>query len=143
LDVSAPVTHRNVGCSFHLTQLKRSSLHLEKCLVSQKILEHEISLQALKERMLDIEKNISNTTLAVGNLHCYMDWVGVPVHDLLENVATSIMFSEVTLAPFHVASRLTRLTGRYQAETCRITYFSKRSLRRRTELLMSPNVAYL
>jgi hypothetical protein len=56
--------------------------------------------------MLDIEKNISNTTLAVGNLHCYMDRVGVPVHDLSENVATSIMFSEVTLTLF---SRCTSL----------------------------------
>ena len=109
LQVSALATHRNVGRSFHLTQLKRSSLHLEKRLVSQKILEHEISLQALKERMPDIEKNISNTTLAVGNLHCYMDQVGVPVLDMSENVATSIIFFEVTLTPFHVAPRFDSL----------------------------------
>jgi hypothetical protein len=88
------VTRRNDGRSFHLTQLKCSSLHLEKRLVSQKI------LQDLKERMFDVEKNISNTTLAVGNLHCYMDQVCVPVPDMSENVASSIMFSEVTLTPF-------------------------------------------
>jgi hypothetical protein len=62
-------------------------------LVSQEILEHEISL---KERMLDIAKNISNTTLA---LHCYMDQVGVAVPDMSEIVA-SIIFSEVSLTLF-------------------------------------------
>jgi hypothetical protein len=50
--------------------------------------------------MFDVEKNISNTTLAVGNLHCYMDQVCVPVPDMSENVVSSIMFSEVTLTPF-------------------------------------------
>ncbi|KAH9168877.1 hypothetical protein EDB89DRAFT_1909079 [Lactarius sanguifluus] len=51
--------------SFHLTQLKRSSLHLEKCWVKQKIEEHEITLQALKERMTDIEESIASTTSKV------------------------------------------------------------------------------
>jgi hypothetical protein len=51
-----------------------------------------MSLQALKEQMLDIEKNISNTTLAVGNLHCYMDQVCVPIPDMSENMASSICF---------------------------------------------------
>jgi hypothetical protein len=65
-------------------------------LVSQKILEYEMSLQALRERMLDLETNIKNATLAVGSLHCYMDEVGVPVPDMSENVASSIFFFEVT-----------------------------------------------
>ncbi|KAH8990887.1 hypothetical protein EDB86DRAFT_2831006 [Lactarius hatsudake] len=51
--------------SFHLTQLKRSSLHLEKCWVKQKIEEHEIALQVLKERMTDIEESIASTTSKV------------------------------------------------------------------------------
>jgi hypothetical protein len=57
-------------------------------LVSQKIQEHEISLEALEERMPDIEKNITSATLAVGDLHCYMDQVGVPVPGISENVAS-------------------------------------------------------
>ncbi|KAH8976471.1 hypothetical protein EDB86DRAFT_2840627 [Lactarius hatsudake] len=72
----------------------RSSLHLEKRLVRQKIEEHEISLQALKERMADIENDIASTTYAVGTLHCYMDQNGIPVPDMAEHVAASIVFSE-------------------------------------------------
>ena len=97
MQASAPTTRRNLRHTFHLTQLKRSSLHLERCLVFQKMQEHEMSLEALKERMLDLEKNITSTTLAVGDLHCYMNKVGVPIPDIPENVASSIMFSEVTL----------------------------------------------
>ena len=37
-----------------------------------------MSLEALKERMLDIEKNKTSTMLAIGDLHCYMDQVGIP-----------------------------------------------------------------
>ncbi|KAH9025769.1 hypothetical protein EDB84DRAFT_1440316 [Lactarius hengduanensis] len=72
----------------------RSSLHFEKRLIKQKIEEHEISLQALKERMVDVENNIASTTHAVGTLHCYMDQVGIPIPDMAEHVAASIVFSE-------------------------------------------------
>ncbi|KAH9002189.1 hypothetical protein EDB86DRAFT_3073992 [Lactarius hatsudake] len=71
-----------------------SSLHLEKCLVRQKIEEHEISLQALKEWIADIENDIASTTYAVGTLHCYMDQNGIPIPDMVEHVAASIVFSE-------------------------------------------------
>ena len=112
MQASAPTTCRNLCRTFHLTQLKRSSLHLERHLVFQKMQEHEMSLEALKERMLDLEKNITSTTLAVGDLHCYMNKVSIPIPDIPENVASSIMFSEVTLTLlFHIAPRLTCLTG--------------------------------
>ncbi|KAI9444327.1 hypothetical protein H4582DRAFT_2053995 [Lactarius indigo] len=39
-----------------------SSLHLEKCLVKQKIDKHEITLQVLKEQMSNIEESITSTT---------------------------------------------------------------------------------
>ncbi|KAH9003373.1 hypothetical protein EDB86DRAFT_3217602 [Lactarius hatsudake] len=94
LRVSARESARNIRRSFHLTQLQRSSLHLEKRLVRQKIEEHEISLQALKERMADIENDIASTTYAVGTLHCYMDQNGIPIPDMAEHVAASIVFSE-------------------------------------------------
>ncbi|KAH8978294.1 hypothetical protein EDB86DRAFT_3090838 [Lactarius hatsudake] len=94
LRVSARESARNIRRSFHLTQLQCSSLHLEKRLVRQKIEEHEISLQALKERMDDIENDIASTTYAVGTLHCYMDQNGIPVPDMAEHVAASIVFSE-------------------------------------------------
>ncbi|KAH8994409.1 hypothetical protein EDB86DRAFT_3078277 [Lactarius hatsudake] len=94
LRVSTRESARNIRRSFHLTQLQRSSLHLEKRLVRQKIEEHEISLQALKERMADIENDIASTTYAVGTLHCYMDQNGIPVPDMAEHVAASIVFSE-------------------------------------------------
>ncbi|KAH9008240.1 hypothetical protein EDB83DRAFT_2531930 [Lactarius deliciosus] len=92
--ISARVSGQNLRRSFHLTQLQRSSLHLEKRLIKQKILEHEISFQALRERLVDVENNIASTTHAVGNLHCYMDQVGVPIPDMAEHVAASIVFSE-------------------------------------------------
>jgi hypothetical protein len=113
LQVSAPESRRNLRRSFRLTQLKRSSLHLEKRLVSQKILEHKISLQALNERMLDIETNIANVTLAAGELHCYMDETGIPIPDTPDHVVSSIMYSEVTLASFFHDAHLTYhvLTG--------------------------------
>ncbi|KAH9013366.1 hypothetical protein EDB84DRAFT_1533030 [Lactarius hengduanensis] len=94
LRVSARESGQNLRRSFHLTQLQRSSLHLEKCLIKQKIEEHEISIQALKERMVDVENSIASTTHAFGSLHCYMDQVSVPIPDMAEHVAASTMFSE-------------------------------------------------
>ncbi|KAI9430429.1 hypothetical protein H4582DRAFT_2086984 [Lactarius indigo] len=44
---------------------RSSSLHLEKCLVKQKIEEHEITLQVLKEQMSNIEESITSTTFMV------------------------------------------------------------------------------
>ena len=82
-----------------------------------------MSLEALKEQMLDIEKNITSTTLAVGDLHCFMDKVGVSVPDISEKVV-SIMFSEVTLSPFSLCTSL-NLPDRTEAKSCRITHFSK------------------
>ncbi|KAI9430422.1 hypothetical protein H4582DRAFT_2063844 [Lactarius indigo] len=46
---------------------RSSSLHLEKCLVKQKIEEHEITLQVLKEQMSNIEESITSTTFMVGS----------------------------------------------------------------------------
>ncbi|KAH9033654.1 hypothetical protein EDB84DRAFT_1488286 [Lactarius hengduanensis] len=80
--------------TFHLTQLKRSSLHLEKCWVKQKIEEHEITLQALKERMSNIEENITSTTSKVDRLHCFMDRIGVSIPDVPDLIAASIFLSE-------------------------------------------------
>ena len=100
MQVSAPESRRNLRRSFRLTQLKRSSLHLEKRLVSQRIQEHRISLQALNERMLDIETNIAKVTLATGELHCYMDEVGISIPDTPDHVVSSIMYSEVTFSLF-------------------------------------------
>ncbi|KAF8273683.1 hypothetical protein EI94DRAFT_1715594 [Lactarius quietus] len=77
LHVPAIKTGLDLRRSFHLIQLKRSSLYLEKCLVFQRIMEHEMSPQILKDRLLDIEKVIADTTLPVGSLHYYMDKVGV------------------------------------------------------------------
>jgi hypothetical protein len=88
MQASAPVTQLESLPLLLLDPLKCSSLHHERCLVSQKIQEHEISLETLKERMLDIEKNITCTTLAVGDLHCYMDQVSIPVPDISKNVAS-------------------------------------------------------
>ncbi|KAH9054549.1 hypothetical protein EDB83DRAFT_2316301 [Lactarius deliciosus] len=94
LRISARESGQNLRRSFHLTQLRRSSLHLEKRLIKQKIEEHEISLQALKERMVDVENSIASTTDAVGSLHCFMDQVGITIPDMAEHVAASIVFSE-------------------------------------------------
>ncbi|KAH9015037.1 hypothetical protein EDB83DRAFT_2529124 [Lactarius deliciosus] len=94
LRVSARKSPQNIRRTFHLTQLQHSSLHLEKRLIRQKIQEHEISLQALKERMADVENDIVSTTDAVGTLHCYMDEAGISVPDMAEDVAASIVFSE-------------------------------------------------
>ncbi|KAH9003935.1 hypothetical protein EDB83DRAFT_2533292 [Lactarius deliciosus] len=94
LRVSARKSPQNIRRTFHLTQLQRSSLHLEKRLIRQKIQEHEISLQALKERMADVENDIVSTTDAVGTLHCYMDEAGISVPDMAKDVAASIVFSE-------------------------------------------------
>ncbi|KAH9022358.1 hypothetical protein EDB83DRAFT_2527529 [Lactarius deliciosus] len=80
--------------SFHLTQLKRSSLHLEKCWVKQKIEEHEITLQALKERMSNIEESITSTTFKADRLHCFMDRLGVSIPDMPDLIAASIFLSE-------------------------------------------------
>ncbi|KAH9166110.1 hypothetical protein EDB89DRAFT_2006079 [Lactarius sanguifluus] len=80
--------------SFHLTQLKRSSLHLEKCWVKQKIEEHEITLQALKERMSNIEESITSTTFKADRLHCFMDRFGVSIPDMPDLIAASIFLSE-------------------------------------------------
>ncbi|KAH8977153.1 hypothetical protein EDB86DRAFT_2838302, partial [Lactarius hatsudake] len=81
--------------SFHLTQLKRSTLHLEKCWVKQKIEEHEITLQALKEWMSNIEENITSTTFKVDRLHCCMDRLGISIPDMPDLIAASIFLSEV------------------------------------------------
>ncbi|KAH9012736.1 hypothetical protein EDB84DRAFT_1582964 [Lactarius hengduanensis] len=91
-----PMFHsgQNLRRSVHLTQLQRSSLHLEKRLIKQKIEEHKISLQALEEQLVDVENSIASTTHAVGSLHCYMDQVGVPIPDMAEHVAAPILFSE-------------------------------------------------
>jgi hypothetical protein len=70
-----------------------------------------MSLQALSEQMLDLEMHIKNATLAVSSLHCYMDKVSVPIPDMSENVASSIIFFEVTCFIFHVAPHLTRFAG--------------------------------
>ena len=69
-------------------------------------MEHEISLQALKEQMVDIETNITSTTDAVDILHCYMDRVGIPIPNMTENVASSIIFFDVTIS---LLSRCTSL----------------------------------
>ncbi|KAH9074716.1 hypothetical protein EDB83DRAFT_2352896 [Lactarius deliciosus] len=97
LSVSATEISRNPRRSFHLFQLQRSSLHLEKCLVKQKIEEHEISLQALKERLVELEKKIGSTTPAANHLRCYMDRIGVPIPDMPDHVAAATMLSEVTV----------------------------------------------
>ncbi|KAH9048641.1 hypothetical protein EDB83DRAFT_2317387 [Lactarius deliciosus] len=94
LHVSVRESGQKLRRSFHLTQLRRSSLHLEKRLIKQKIEEHEISLQVLKEQMVDVENSIVSTTNAVGSLHCFMDQVGIPIPDMAEHVAPSIVFSE-------------------------------------------------
>ncbi|KAH8999793.1 hypothetical protein EDB86DRAFT_2828081 [Lactarius hatsudake] len=86
---------QDLRCSFHLTQLKRSTLHLEKCWVKQKIEEHEITLQALKERMSNIEENITSTTFKVDRLHCCMDRLGISIPDMPDLIAASIFLSEV------------------------------------------------
>ncbi|KAH9034453.1 hypothetical protein EDB85DRAFT_1947182 [Lactarius pseudohatsudake] len=80
--------------SFHLTQLKRSSLHLEKCWVKLKIEEHEITLQALKSRMSNIEESITSTTFKAHRLHCFMDRLGVSIPDLPDLIPASIYLSE-------------------------------------------------
>ncbi|KAH8987548.1 hypothetical protein EDB86DRAFT_3082100 [Lactarius hatsudake] len=85
---------QDLRCSFHLTQLKRSTLHLEKCWVKQKIEEHEITLQALKERMSNIEENITSTTFKVDRLHCCMDRLGVSIPDMPDLIAASIFLSK-------------------------------------------------
>jgi hypothetical protein len=100
LQVSAEETRRNVRRSFELTQLKRSSFHLEKRLVAQKIREHEMTLQVLRERMVEIETNIASTARAVGHMHCYMLQAGIPAPKMPDHVAASIMFSEVSLNLF-------------------------------------------
>ena len=89
------VTPQKIRCSFWVTQLKHSSLHLEKRLVSQRILEHEASLQILKERMEEIERDIDHSTASVGNMHSLMDQVGIPIPDMPEHVAAAILLSEV------------------------------------------------
>ncbi|KAH9011300.1 hypothetical protein EDB84DRAFT_1569837 [Lactarius hengduanensis] len=91
---SARESAQSIHRSFHLNQLQHSSLHIEKCLIRQRIEEHEISLQALKEQMVDVENNIASTTHAVGTLHCYMDQVSIPIPDMVKHVATAIVFSE-------------------------------------------------
>ena len=51
--------------------------------------------------MLDIEKNISNTTLAVGRQPTLLiDLVSIAAPNMLEIVASSIIFFEVTLTLF-------------------------------------------
>jgi hypothetical protein len=55
-----------------------------------------MSLQALREQMLDLETNIKNATLAVGSLHCLYGQGRCPCPDMSENVASSIFFFEVT-----------------------------------------------
>ncbi|KAH9006668.1 hypothetical protein EDB84DRAFT_1554561, partial [Lactarius hengduanensis] len=85
---------KELRCTFHLTQLKRSSLHLEKCWVKQKIEEHEITLQALKEWMSNIEESITSTTFKVDRLHCCMDRLGVSIPDMPDLIAASIFLSE-------------------------------------------------
>ncbi|KAI9443054.1 hypothetical protein H4582DRAFT_2072125 [Lactarius indigo] len=77
-----------------------SSLHLEKCLVKQKIEEHEITLQVLKEQMSNIEESVTSTTFMVGRLHCFMDRVGVSIPDMQDHIAASIFLPEVSLALF-------------------------------------------
>ncbi|KAH9021431.1 hypothetical protein EDB84DRAFT_1512274 [Lactarius hengduanensis] len=94
VSASESESSQNLRHSFYLAQLRRGSLHLEKHLIKQKIEEHEISLQALKERIVDVEKNIASTFETVINLHCYMDQVGVPIPDMPEHVAASIMISD-------------------------------------------------
>jgi hypothetical protein len=94
----APVTPQKLRCSFWITQLKHSSLHLEKRLVSQRILEHEVSLQVLRERMEEIERGIVHSTTAVGSMHSLMDQVGIPIPDMPEHVALAILCSEVRLS---------------------------------------------
>lgn len=89
------VTPQKIRRSFWVTQLKHSSLHLEKRLVSQRILEHEASLQILKERMEEIERDIDHSTASVGNMHSLMDQVGIPIPDMPEHVAVAILLSEV------------------------------------------------
>ena len=92
------VSPQKIHCSFRITQLKRSSLHLEKQFVTQRILEHEVSLQVLKERMEEIEKDIDHSTTVVGTMHSYMDQVGIPIPDMPEQVASAILCSEVRLS---------------------------------------------
>ncbi|KAH9035983.1 hypothetical protein EDB83DRAFT_2524835 [Lactarius deliciosus] len=101
--------------SFHLTQLKRSSLHLEKCWVKQKIEEHEIALQVLKERMTDIEESIASTTSKVDRLHCFMDWMNDDDDDQHSNTRAGDSevrpASTTTTAPTPTQARL--LTNYY------------------------------
>jgi hypothetical protein len=79
-------------------QLKHSSLHLEKRLVSQRILEHQVSLHVLREQMEEIERGIVHSTTAIGTIHSWMDQVGVPIPDVPEHVASAILCLEVRLS---------------------------------------------
>jgi hypothetical protein len=81
-----------------IMQLKHSSLHLEKRLVSQRILEHEVSLQVLREWMEEIERGIVHSTTAVGSMHSLMDQVGIPIPDMPEHMALAILCLEVRLS---------------------------------------------
>ena len=60
---------QSIHCTFRITQLKRSTLHFEKCLVSQRIEECKMTLEALEDRMLELEEGIVHSTHTVGNMH--------------------------------------------------------------------------
>ena len=87
---------QSIRRTFRITQLKRSSLHFEKCLVSQRIEECKMTLEALEDRMLELEEGIVHSTHTVGNMHSFMDQIGILIPDVPEHIAASIMFLEVS-----------------------------------------------
>lgn len=100
------VTPQKLCRTFRITQLQRSSLHIEKHLVSQRIQECMMTLEALEDRMQEIEEGIVHSTHTVGSIHSFMDQVGVPIPDMSEQVASSILFSEVSHSFFHISKLL-------------------------------------
>ncbi len=59
-----------------------------------------MTLEALEDWMLELEEGIIHSTNTVGNMHTFMDQIGVPIPDMTEHIAASIMFSEVSPSLF-------------------------------------------
>jgi len=51
-----------------------------------------MTIEALEERMLELEEVIIHSTNTVGNMHTFMDQMGVPIPDMTEHIAASYVF---------------------------------------------------
>ncbi|KAI0262704.1 hypothetical protein BC834DRAFT_889964 [Gloeopeniophorella convolvens] len=76
--------------SLFFVQVKRSSLDRERIWVSQKLYEHELAVEMLKDQLEDIREGLRGADAAVGRLLNYMDHNNIPIPNITDDMASQV-----------------------------------------------------